>query len=245
MAGSLVLVGLEHRASETFSKRVRTIKTTQRRWRETFEAMAALSRDSREKGEPVNVIFMRSYFNQHTLKPLAVDRLIEYHRQRRTYTVVEGLNRGEAYTPQPGDFLLTIDKRERKDLGQDGKAFGRSAASTAKRAGRIFRHRWLHVTAEDDPALSALDAEQRHGDPLPRRDWLLALAAAGDALAPDPRSEAGKLLFTPTTAPLTTSLWHCWRSPCCRCFGSACDQRRRLKMQTNLPSNGGTGPNNC
>ena len=142
MAGSLVLVGLEHRASETFSKRVRTIKTTQRRWRETFEAMAALSRDSREKGEPVNVIFMRSYFNQHTLKPLAVDRLIEYHRQRRTYTVVEGLNRGEAYTPQPGDFLLTIDKRERKDLGQDGQAFAEIYRhSTAKRAGRIFRHR--------------------------------------------------------------------------------------------------------
>ena len=142
VAGSLTLIGLEHRASDTFSKRVRTIKTTQRRWRETFDAMATLSRDSRDKGEPVNVIFMRSYFNQHTLKPLAVDRLIEYHRQRGTYTVVEGINRGEPYTPQPGDFLLTIDKREREDLGQDGQAFAEIYRhSTAKRAGRIFRHR--------------------------------------------------------------------------------------------------------
>ena len=71
-----------------------------------------------------------------------MDRLIEYHRQRGTYTVVEGINRGEPYTPQPGDFLLTIDKRERKDLGQDGQAFAEIYRhSTAKRAGRIFRYR--------------------------------------------------------------------------------------------------------
>ena len=142
MAASLLVIGLEHRGSDSFSKRVHTIKTTQLRWRETFDAMATLSRESREKGEPVNVIFMRSYFNQHSLKPLAVDRLIEYHRHRKTYTVVEGIDQGEPYIPQAGDFLLTIDKRERMDLGQDGEAFAEIYRhSASKRAGRIFRHR--------------------------------------------------------------------------------------------------------
>ena len=142
LAASLLVIGLEHRGSDSFSKRVHTIKTTQLRWRETFDAMATLSRESREKGEPVNVIFMRSYFNRHSLKPLAVDRLIEYHRQRKTYTVVEGIDQGEPYIPQAGDFLLTIDKRERSDLGQDGEAFAEIYRhSASKRAGRIFRHR--------------------------------------------------------------------------------------------------------
>jgi len=142
VAASLLLIGLEHRASDTFFKRVKTIKTTQTRWRETYDAMAALSRRSRERDEPVTVIFMRSYFNQHTLQPLQVDRLVEYHRGRRTYTVVEGIGRGEPYVPQPGDYLLTIDKRERSDLGQDGEAFAEIYRhSPGARAGRIFRHR--------------------------------------------------------------------------------------------------------
>jgi hypothetical protein len=121
---------------------VSRIKATQSRWEQTFTTMTKLVRQTRERGEAVNVIFMRSYFNQHTLQGLKADRLIEYHRQRETFRVVEGRNKGEAYQPQGGDFLLIIDKRQRQDLGQSGEAFEEIARhGNSKRGGRIFRHR--------------------------------------------------------------------------------------------------------
>lgn len=141
-ASSLMLLGLEHRAPDSFIERVSRIKATQSRWEQTFTTMTDLVRQTRERGEAVNVIFMRSYFNQHTLQSLKADRLIEYHRQRETFRVVEGRHKGKAYQPQSGDFLLIIDKRQRQDLGQSGDAFEEIARhGNSKRGGRIFRHR--------------------------------------------------------------------------------------------------------
>ena len=141
-AASLSLIGLEHRSGDSFANRVTSIKTNQQQWLATYDAMDRLARDHKRRGEAVNVIFMRSYFNQHTLKRLNVDRLIEYDRTRSQFTVVEGRNRGQRYRPQTGDFLLIIDKRERSDLGQDGEKFREIIRhGTSKRGGRIFRHR--------------------------------------------------------------------------------------------------------
>ncbi|MCT0250362.1 hypothetical protein KQ296_02920 [Synechococcus sp. CS-197] len=142
LSASLLILGLEHRASDTFIKRVSRIKTTQWRWHKTYSAMKALSRATREQGDAVNVIFMRSYFNQHTLQGIKADRLIEYHRKRKTYTVVDGRDRGQIYQPSRGDYLLIIDKRQRSDLGQDGEAFEEIARhGESRRGGQIFRHR--------------------------------------------------------------------------------------------------------
>jgi len=141
-AACLSLIGLEHRSGDSFAKRVTTIKTSQQQWLATYTAMEQVARDHKRRGEAVNVIFMRSYFNQHTLGRLNVDRLIEYDRQQNRFTVVEGRNRGQRYRPQTGDFLLIIDKREPSDLGQDGENFREIIRhGTSKRGGRIFRHR--------------------------------------------------------------------------------------------------------
>lgn len=142
LSASLLILGLEHRASDTFIERVSRIKTTQSRWQKTYTAMEALSRATREQGDAVNVIFMRSYFNQHTLQGIKADRLIEYDRTRKTYTVVDGRDQGQTYQPRRGDYLLIIDKRQHSDLGQDGEAFEEIARhGESRRGGRIFRHR--------------------------------------------------------------------------------------------------------
>ena len=75
------------------------------------------------------------------MKQLQADRLIEYHRGRKPYTIVSGIDKGESYTPGAGDFLLTIDKRELKDLDQDTDQYDPVYAyNTDLRSARIFRH---------------------------------------------------------------------------------------------------------
>jgi hypothetical protein len=140
-ATCLALIGLEHLDGNSFSRRVTTIKSNQAQWVRTYETIDQLTRDTKQQGESVNVIFMRSYFNANTLQRLKVDRLIEYNRKRSTYTVVEGIGRGQTYKPMKGDLLLIIDKREPSDLGQDGESFKEIVRhGTSKRGGRIFRH---------------------------------------------------------------------------------------------------------
>ena len=135
------LIGLEHQAGKSFSKRVTAIQSSQQQWVRTYDRIDQLTRQSKQRGETVNVIFMRSYFNANTLQHLKVDRLIEYDRKRLKYKVVEGIGRGQTYRPIKGDFLLIIDKREPSDLGQDGKNFKAIFRhGTSRRGGRIFRY---------------------------------------------------------------------------------------------------------
>ena len=137
----LALIGLEHLDDNSFSKRVTQIKTSQKQWVHTYETIDQLTRHTKQQGDSVNVIFMRSYFNANTFQRLKVDRLIEYNRKRSTYKVVEGIGRGQTYKPIKGDFLLIIDKREPSDLGQDGENFTEIFRhGTGKRGGRILRH---------------------------------------------------------------------------------------------------------
>ncbi len=137
----MAMIGLEHLEGDSFSKRVIQIKTSQQQWVHTYDAMEQRAKEAKQQGETVNVIFMRSYFNANTLQRLKVDRLIEYDRKQFTYTVVEGIGRGQNYQPGKGDFLLIIDKRQRSDLGQDGKNYQEIFRhGTSRRGGRIFRH---------------------------------------------------------------------------------------------------------
>ena len=137
----MAMIGLEHLEGDSFSKRVIQIKTSQQQWVHTYDAMEQRAKEAKQHGETVNVIFMRSYFNANTLQRLKVDRLIEYDRKQFTYTVVEGIGRGQNYQPGKGDFLLIIDKRQRSDLGQDGKNYQEIFRhGTSRRGGRIFRH---------------------------------------------------------------------------------------------------------
>ena len=141
VVATLGLISLEHSNSRNFSQRVATIKAIQTGWHSTYLAMQSLIDTTKRSGQPVNIIFMRSYFNRHTLKQLKADRLIEYHRGRKTYTVVNGIDEGKSYTPRAGDFLLTIDKRERKDLDQDADQYDPIYVhNTDLRSARIFRH---------------------------------------------------------------------------------------------------------
>jgi hypothetical protein len=138
---SISLITIEHTNSRNFSQRVANIKSIQVGWHSTYLAMEAQIETTKNRGRPINVIFMRSYFNRHTLKQLKADRLIEYHRKHKTYTIVSGINKGHPYIPKTGDFLLTIDKRELKDLGEDADQYNPIYVyKNNRRAARIFRH---------------------------------------------------------------------------------------------------------
>ena len=116
------LITFAHSNSRNFSQRVATIKAIQTGWHSTYLAMKSQIETTESSGKPVNIIIIRSYFNRHTLKQLKADRLIEYHRGRKTYTVVNGIDEGKSYTPRAGDFAHD-DKRERKDLDQDADQY--------------------------------------------------------------------------------------------------------------------------
>ena len=51
------------------------------------------------------------------------ERLIELNPDQITYTVIDGMDAGQAYDPKPGDLLANIDKRKQTVLGNESQRY--------------------------------------------------------------------------------------------------------------------------
>ena len=107
---SLSIVAVEHRFAHHFQERFTTIRNTQRSWRATFDQARQLALETRRRGEPVNLIFSKSWFKHSDyLRTLPYDRLIYIDPDTGQSQVVDGIGRGEPYRAQAGDLLLDLD----------------------------------------------------------------------------------------------------------------------------------------
>ena len=104
-----LILAIEHRFAQTFISRWSDIHETQNSWRATLDQADAFARKARRKGEPVNLIFTKSWFkHSDTIKKLPFDRLVYLDPEKKEYKILEGRNRKQIYKPQPGDFFLDI-----------------------------------------------------------------------------------------------------------------------------------------
>lgn len=70
-------MAVEHRFAHHFQERFSSIRNTQRSWPATFDAARTLALETRRRGEPVNLIFSKSWFKHSDyLRSLPYDRLI-------------------------------------------------------------------------------------------------------------------------------------------------------------------------
>ena len=65
----------------------------------------------RARGDTINLIYSNKSWlaAKRHLGRLEYDRLIEFNPKNSSFLVEEGIQKGEEYTPQPGDFLFSID----------------------------------------------------------------------------------------------------------------------------------------
>ena len=117
------ILALESGQAQTFQKRISKIQTNQQKWQSTFEKLDQLLRERRESGQPRNLIFMPTWFGRSEYARLPYQRLIELNHDRGTYTVIDGIGAGQAYSPKPGDLLANIDKRELAVLGEESQRY--------------------------------------------------------------------------------------------------------------------------
>ncbi len=120
VATVLITVAVDHYQNTSFAHSVYTIKIRQQSWLNAYEAIDATTAPIKAKGEAINLIFSKdSWFSaKRHLSRLRFDRLIEFDPKRNLFSVEEGIGKGEAYKPQQGDFLFSIDKGE-ETLPQD------------------------------------------------------------------------------------------------------------------------------
>jgi hypothetical protein len=137
------VIGLEHQADQTFLNRVERIKTRQASWLTTFNEIDSITRDTKRSGEEVNLIFTKSWFRpKRHLDRFHYDRLIFLDPNKNTYSIVDGINKGETYTPKQGDLLINIDKGGLGFLGQTMESFEPIYRySKNVKNGRIYRYR--------------------------------------------------------------------------------------------------------
>ena len=121
MGLSLSIVAVEHRFAHHFQERFTSIRNTQRSWRATFDQAQVLARQTRRRGEPVNLIFSKSWFKHSDyLRTLPYDRLIYLDPDTGLSKVIDGIGRGKRYQAQPGDLLLDLDSGKKlKKYGID------------------------------------------------------------------------------------------------------------------------------
>lgn len=124
---SLSIVAVEHRFAHHFQERFTSIRNTQRSWRGTFDQAQALALQSRRRGEPVNLIFSKSWFKHSDyLRTLPYDRLIYLDPDTGDSHVIDGIGQGERYRVQPGDLLLDLDSGNKlKKYGIDLRGYRR------------------------------------------------------------------------------------------------------------------------
>ena len=118
--GCIGLISLEHQLKNNFVKNVSKIKSKQNSWQQTFKKVDQLTKEAKRRGEDVNLIFTKSWFRRKRhLDRFKYDRLIFFNPETQAYTTVDGINSGESYTPQTGDFLINIDRGNTNFLGDE------------------------------------------------------------------------------------------------------------------------------
>ena len=122
---SLSIVAVEHRFAHHFQERFSSIRNTQRSWRATFDAARTLALETRRRGEPVNLIFSKSWFKHSDyLRSLPYDRLIYLDPDTRQAQIIDDIDRGKPYQAQQGDLLLDLDSGNKlKKYGIDLSAY--------------------------------------------------------------------------------------------------------------------------
>ena len=110
VGATLLVLGFEDRQAGTFRERASEITQKQRSWATTFDQVDKRTREAKNKGEIVNVIFSKSWFKHSDyLRTLRYDRLIYFDIDSGSYTVVDGINKNSSYSPRRGDLLIDID----------------------------------------------------------------------------------------------------------------------------------------
>ena len=146
LGATLLILGIEDRQAGTFRERANEINQNQRSWVTTFERVDQTTREAKNKGEIVNVIFSKSWFKHSDyLRTLRYDRLIYFDVDSGSYTVVDGINQNSSYKPQAGDLLIDIDtghKLNKLYYGIDLDDYELIYKQSPEREyGRIFRHK--------------------------------------------------------------------------------------------------------
>ena len=140
---ALVVLGIEDRQAYTFRYRANDITQKQRSWYGTYDAMKRIALKTRKKGEPINIIFSKSWFKHSDyLKQIPHDRIVLFDVDNRTHTIISGINQGKNYSPRSGDFFLDIDTGKRieqynVDLGPYRQIY---QFKPELQNGRIYRH---------------------------------------------------------------------------------------------------------
>jgi hypothetical protein len=100
-----------------------------------------LTKEAKINGEDVNLIFTKSWFRRKRhLDRFKYDRLIFFNPTDKSYTVVDGINSGDSYTPKTGDFLINIDRGNTDFLGDELKKYNEVYRySPRKSNGWIYR----------------------------------------------------------------------------------------------------------
>ena len=107
---TLLLLNVESQHKDSFRQRVKLISWRQRSWNTTLNETRAITKRARENGETINLIYSKGWF-QHSdqIKALSFNRLVYYDINAKAYKIKAGPGKGEAYTPQKGDYLIDID----------------------------------------------------------------------------------------------------------------------------------------
>jgi hypothetical protein len=136
------VLALESGQTESFQKRISKIQITQQKWQSTFEQLDHLLKTRREAGHPRNLIYMQTWFGPSEYARLPYERLIELNPDQITYTVIDGIDAGQAYEPQPGDLLANIDKRKLSVLGNESQRYAEIYRfRPGKKYGAIYERR--------------------------------------------------------------------------------------------------------
>ena len=150
VAASGSMLGLEQRQNNNFLKTVDKIKSKQASWLRTFKKIEEITAQAKQRGEEVNLVYTKSWFQRKRhLDRFKVDRLVFLEPSTMTYTTVEGIGKGEIYSPKPGDFLIDIDKGNLKFLGGEMNRYEQIYRYSPDRSnGRIYRYRDLSISPE-------------------------------------------------------------------------------------------------
>ena len=144
LGATLLIVGIEDRQAKTFRARATEISSKQRSWRQTLQTADDLATKAKRQGDEVNLIYTKGWFrSSDQMKTLTYDRLVYYDIDTRTYTIIDGIDRGEPYRPQQGDFLIDIDSGKKTFThGIQSSDYEPIYQHNPKQIyGRIYRHR--------------------------------------------------------------------------------------------------------
>jgi len=141
---TLLLLTIEDRQAATFRQRAELISWKQRSWRTTLNEARAITKQAKERGETVNLIYSKGWFkHSDQMESLTHDRLVYYDIDSRRYIIKSGINKGEFYTPKSGDYLVDIDTGSKlTKFGIDLSNYDLLYQEDPNRQyARIFRHR--------------------------------------------------------------------------------------------------------